>query len=177
DSQAAAVSPRRGRIALLGGCAQGVMAPHARAACLRLLTRAGWEVTVIEGCCGSLVHHLGRSDQARAFATRLIGRLVGLRARQGLDAVVVDASGCGTHLKDYGYLFRADPALAPSAASVSALARDVTELLHEYGLPPPTTPQDIPIAYHSACSMQHGQNVDAAPRALLRQAGFRLVGF
>ena len=177
-SPAASSAARRGRVALLNGCAQGVLSPAAQQACVRLLTRAGWEVVVIEGCCGSLVHHLGRSSHAQALAARLINRLVGERGRRGLDAIVVSASGCGTHLKDYGYLFRTDPALAHKAAAVTALTRDITEILHESGLPPRTgEPRSLPIAYHSACSMQHGQSLDAVPRKLLEEAGFVLVAF
>jgi glycolate oxidase iron-sulfur subunit len=169
---------RRGRVALLAGCAQGVLSPNAQAACVRLLTRAGYEVVVIEGCCGSLVHHLGRSSHAHAFAVRLMDRLLLERERRGLDAIAVSASGCGTHLKDYGYLFRTDPQLAQKAATVSALARDITEILHEGGLPPRTgRPLALPIAYHSACSMQHGQHLDTLPRKLLQEAGFTLVPF
>jgi glycolate oxidase iron-sulfur subunit len=176
-TRAATVPSHRGRVALLNGCAQGVLAPRAQEAASRLLSRAGWEVIPVEGCCGSLVHHLGRARQAHGFAARLIGRLTAQRAGRGLDAIVVTASGCGTHLKDYGFMLRADAKLAASASALSAMTRDVTELLLESGLPQRVGSHSLAVAYHSACSMQHGQNLDAAPRELLRQAGFSLVSF
>jgi glycolate oxidase iron-sulfur subunit len=177
DLPAPAGAARRGRVALLTGCAQSVLSPRAQSASVRLLRRAGWEVVVVEGCCGALVHHLGRPRHAHSFAAGLIERVVAERDDKGLDAVVVNASGCGTHVKDYGFVFRADPVLAAAAAAVSAMTRDITELLHASGLPQPVTPRALSIAYHSACSMQHGQNLDAIPRELLRAAGFVLVPF
>src|SRR5690606_201139 len=91
---------------------------------------------------------------------------------RGLDAILSTASGCGTHAKDYGFLFRNDEALAENAAAVAARVRDVSEYLHEIGLPEAGRPLGLRVAYHSACSMQHGQKVDAQPRALLERAGF-----
>jgi glycolate oxidase iron-sulfur subunit len=164
---------RRARVAVVTGCVQTVIAPEINAATIRILERAGAEVVSFDGCCGSLVHHLGREKQAHAFAASIVGRLHAELDRQGLDAIVANASGCGTHLKDYGYMLRDDAALAAKAAAVSAKARDVTETLEELGLPlrvagvPP-----LVVAYHSACSMQHGQKLDTLPRALLAHAGF-----
>jgi len=176
-SQLAARAPR-GRVALLAGCVQSVVAPRVHAASLRVLARAGFEVVTIEGCCGALVHHLGRADHGRALAARLLARLEAARAR-GLDAIVVDASGCGTHLKDYGFIFRNDPELARAAAAASKLARDITEVLADGALggAGPEVARDSPargvrVAYHSACSLQHGQRVERAPRMLLERAGF-----
>jgi glycolate oxidase iron-sulfur subunit len=149
------------------------LAPEINAATIRVLERAGAEVVTVGGCCGSLVHHLGRESAAHSFAARLIERLNAEISGAGLDAIVANASGCGTQLKDYGYMLRDDAALAAQAAAVSAKARDVTETLQALGLPPRSA--DVPplvVAYHSACSMQHGQKLDAVPRALLAGAGF-----
>jgi len=162
---------RRARIGLLTGCVQTVLEPSINAATIRLLTRAGCEVVTISGCCGSLVHHLGRERAALEFGARVIEQVDTERRGGGLDALVANASGCGTHAKDYGHLFRNHP-LAAQAAETSLRARDVTELLAEIGLPPVREPPRLTVAYHSACSMQHGQKLDEPPRALLRQAGF-----
>ena len=172
----------RGRVALLAGCAQSVLTPRTQAACVRLIERAGFEAVVIEGCCGALVHHLGCMADTRSFAAALLARIRAERFRGELSAVIVDASGCGTHLKDYGHVFRDDPALADAAREVSALTRDITEWLDEQERtqPPTSSPRAIPaaipaaitVAYHSACSMQHGQRIDPIPRRLLERAGF-----
>ena len=162
---------RRARVGLLLGCVQTVLAPSINAATVRVLTRAGCEVVTISGCCGSLVHHLGRERDALEFGARVLEQVGAELRGAGLDALVANASGCGTHAKDYGHLFRNHPLAAP-AAEASARARDVTELLAEIGLPPARDPPRLTVAYHSACSMQHGQKVDEPPRALLRQAGF-----
>ena len=164
---------RRARVAVVTGCVQTVIAPEINAATIRLLERAGAEVVTVDGCCGALVHHLGREREAHSFAARIVERLNTELTGQGLDAIVANASGCGTQIKDYGYMLRDDAALAARAAAVSAKARDVTETLEELGLPPRAA--DVPplvVAYHSACSMQHGQKLDALPRALLVRAGF-----
>jgi glycolate oxidase iron-sulfur subunit len=164
----------RGRIALIVGCAQGVLTPGTHAATQRLLVRAGWEVVPVSGCCGALVHHLGRREEAHGFAARLIEKLCATSAAGELAAVVVNASGCGTQLKDYGFLLRNDPRLAADAARFSALSRDITEVLAQSPLPVQPLAQRPVIAYHSACSMQHGQKLDAVPRRLLREAGFEV---
>jgi len=164
----------RGRIGLIVGCAQGVLTPGTHAATQRLLVRAGWEVVPISGCCGALVHHLGRRGEAHAFAARLIENLRAASAVGELAAVVVNASGCGTQLKDYGFMLRNDPRLAADAARFSALSRDITEVLAQSPLPVQPLAQRPVIAYHSACSMQHGQKLDAVPRRLLREAGFEV---
>ncbi len=164
----------RGRVALILGCVQGVLTPETHAASLRLLMRAGWDVVPIAGCCGALSHHLGRRDEADGFAGRLIENLRVASTGGEFGAIVVNASGCGTQLKDYGYLFRNHTGLAADAARFSALARDITEVLASAPLPL-QAPSPLPsVAYHSACSMQHGQRLDALPRRLLREAGFEL---
>jgi glycolate oxidase iron-sulfur subunit len=167
----AAQGARRVRVGLLTGCVQTVLEPSINAATIRVLTRAGCEVVTISGCCGSLVHHLGRERETIEFGARVIEQVEAELRGGGLDALVANASGCGTHAKDYRHLFR-DHELRAQAAAVSAKTRDVTELLVELGLPAPRDPPRIAVAYHSACSMQHGQNLDEPPRALLRQAGF-----
>jgi glycolate oxidase iron-sulfur subunit len=167
----AAHGERRARVGLLTGCVQTVLDPSINAATIRVLTRAGCEVVTISGCCGSLVHHLGREREALEFGARVLEQ-VGVELRGGgLDVLVANASGCGTHAKDYGHLFRNHP-LAGPAAETSARTRDVTELLAELGLPPVRDSPRLTVAYHSACSMQHGQKIDEPPRTLLRQAGF-----
>ncbi|HUL82141.1 MAG TPA: glycolate oxidase subunit GlcF [Gammaproteobacteria bacterium] len=167
----AAEGSRRARVGLLTGCVQTVLAPSINAATIRVLARAGCEVVPISGCCGSLVHHLGRERETLAFGARVLEQVEAQLRGGGLDALVANASGCGTHAKDFGHLFR-DHDLRALAAAVSTKSRDVTELLAELGLPPPRDPPRIAVAYHSACSMQHGQKLDEPPRALLRQAGY-----
>ena len=169
-------SPQGGgakHVVILEGCAEPVLAPEIRAATLRLLTRAGFEVVRAPGevCCGALTHHMGREAQALAFARANVdawSRLI----EQGLTAIVITASGCGTMLKNYGFMLRGDPAYAEKAARVSGMAKDVVELLAEAGLPPRRIEPDLTVAYHAACSLQHGQRVTAAPKALLTEAGF-----
>ena len=173
NKAAPAATSRPRRVALLTGCAQSVLTPQVHAATMRLLRRAGMEVVPVAGCCGALVHHLGRAAQAREFAAVLIRRLQALRRGRGLDAVVANAAGCGTQLKDLGHLLREQPHLAQAAVEVSALARDVTEMLAAAELPWAGPP--LRVAYHSACSLQHGQHLDALPRTLLERAGFRVL--
>jgi glycolate oxidase iron-sulfur subunit len=167
---------RKKRVALLTGCAQRVLAPQINEATIRLLTRHGVEVVVSEGagCCGALTHHLGQDGHA--YARRNIEAWTREMAQPGgLDAIVINASGCGTTVKDYGFMFRTDPALAEPAARISALARDISELLTEIGPLPNTVPTGQRVAYHSACSLQHGQNIRNEPKSLLKAAGFDVV--
>src|SRR5438045_4085878 len=105
----AAEGARRARVGLLTGCVQTVLEPSINAATIRVLTRAGCEVVTISGCCGSLVHHLGRERDALEFGARVLGQFDAERRAGGLDALVANASGCGTHAKDYGHLFRNHP--------------------------------------------------------------------
>ena len=170
-----AVGVRTRRVALLTGCAQRVLAPQINEATIRLLTRHGCEVVVAKGagCCGALTHHLGRD--AHGYARANIEAWRREMDGAGLDAVVINASGCGTAVKDYGFIFRNDPALAEPARMVSSLARDITELMTEIGLQPPVNPGGLRVAYHSACSLQHGQRVTQAPKRLLQAAGFTVA--
>jgi glycolate oxidase iron-sulfur subunit len=173
DARARTAGPRRKRVALVTGCVQTVIAPEINAATIRLLERCGVEVVPVDGCCGALVHHLGKERRAAALGSALVERLHVELEGAGLDAIVANASGCGTHVKDFGYVFRDDARLSARAAAVSAKARDVTELLAEVGLPPVVSSvARLAVAYHSACSMQHGQKVEQPPRALLAAAGF-----
>ncbi|WP_180901045.1 glycolate oxidase subunit GlcF [Martelella soudanensis] len=169
----AAKGERRGRVALLTGCAQSVLDPAINEATVRLLTRLGIEVVVPEGegCCGALVHHMGREEQALAEARRNVDVWMRESEAGGLDAVIITASGCGTTIKDYGHMLALDPAYAEKAARVSALAKDITEYLSTLGLDDQPK-KGVTVAYHSACSMQHGQQIKTAPKLLLEAAGF-----
>lgn len=171
-----ATGPRRARVALLTGCAQRALDPEINAATVRLLTRHGAEVVVAEGigCCGALTHHMGRTEESHAAAARNIRAWSRERATGGLDAIVVNTSGCGTTVKDYGNMFRLTP-LAEEAAAVSGLARDLTEVMAELGLGPATAAPPLRVAYHAACSLQHGQGIRTQPKALLKAAGFEVV--
>lgn len=168
----------RGRVALLAGCAQSVLTPQINAAAIRQFNRLGVEVVVAPetGCCGALPHHLGKVSQSHALAKANISAWTKLIEDSGIDAIVVTASGCGTTLKDYGYLFAKDPEWSTPAASVAALVKDVSEVLSGFARPP--TGQGIEglvVAYQSACSLQHGQQVRTEPVDLLREAGFTVV--
>lgn len=168
---------RRGRVALLAGCAQSVMAPQINAAAVRLLNRLGFEVTIASqaGCCGALPHHLGKVDASHALAQANIAAWTDLEKTEPLDAIVITTSGCGTTIKDYGHMFRDDPEWADRAARISALARDVSEVLPAGGVSALARPIPLKVAYHSACSLQHGQGVRQPPRTLLSAAGFEVV--
>lgn len=161
------------RVALLDGCVQPVLRPQINAAATRLLNRRGVEVIIApkSGCCGALSHHLSKDQTALALARANIDAWTA-EIDRGLDAIIVTASGCGTMIKDYGHLFRNDTAYAAKAARISAHTRDITEYLAQVGLGEVTGAPALTIAYHSACSMQHGQKIDAEPRKLLRQCGF-----
>jgi glycolate dehydrogenase iron-sulfur subunit len=165
------------RVALLSGCAQTVLAPGINEATVRLLTRHGCEVVVAKGsgCCGALVHHLGHEAAALRFVRANIDAWERERVASGLDAVVINASGCGTTVKDYGFMLREDPVYAQKARHIAGLARDVTEVVETLGLRPTSsvvTSESRRVAYHSACSMQHGQGLHAGPKSLLAAAGF-----
>ncbi|MGD1878142.1 MAG: glycolate oxidase subunit GlcF, partial [Kiloniellaceae bacterium] len=170
----AAVGPRRARVALMTGCAQKVLAPEINEATLRLLPRHGVEVVVAKGagCCGALVHHLGKEEAALADARANVAAWTRELEGEGLDAIIINASGCGTTVKDYGFMLREDAAWKDRAAKVSALTRDVTEYLDGLGLRGVSDIKGMTVAYHSACSMQHGQQIRREPKALLTAAGF-----
>ena len=170
----AASGQRRGRVALLQGCAQQVLAPRINQAAINVLTRHGIEVVLVkdEQCCGALTHHLGRDDDALARARGNIDAWRREAERGGLDAILVTTSGCGTVVKDYGYMLREDRDYAASAAQISALAKDISEYLTGIELRPSSQRGNIKVAYHSACSLQHGQKITQAPKELLSKNGF-----
>ncbi|UWQ22585.1 glycolate oxidase subunit GlcF [Jannaschia sp. W003] len=192
---------RRMRVALMTGCAQRALNTDINDATIRLLTRLGAEVVIPDGmgCCGALTHHMGKTESSHGFAARNIEAWTREMEGGGLDAIVVNTSGCGTTVKDYGHMFRTDPAMAGKAAAVSAIARDVSEVLVELlpadhpfetpprpardgvgGVPTERLPEaegrgPMRVAYHAACSLQHGQKVKSAPKDLLKRAGFQVV--
>ena len=167
--------PRRKRVALMTGCAQKAVNTDINDATIRLLRRFGCEVVVAEGagCCGALTHHMGREDESHATAAKNIRAWCAEMDGQGLDAIVINTSGCGTTVKDYGHMFRNDP-LAQDAARVSSLATDISELLMQLDLPEGTD-KELTVAYHAACSLQHGQQIKTHPKTLLKRAGFKIV--
>ena len=167
----------RSRVILLAGCAQKVLRPEINDATIRLLARRGVEVVVAPGagCCGALVHHMGKEQEAITFVKRNIDAWTKVMDRGPVDAVIINASGCGTTVKDYGHLLRHDPLYADKAKRISDLAKDVTEFLAGYDLGPPMRWSSIRVAYHSACSLQHGQRVTDEPKALLSKAGYSVA--
>ncbi|AUQ59718.1 glycolate oxidase iron-sulfur subunit [Phaeobacter inhibens] len=171
----AAKAPRRKRVALMTGCAQKALNTDINDATIRLLTRLGCEVVVAAGagCCGALTHHMGREEESHTTAAKNIRAWTDEIDGQGLDAIVVNTSGCGTTVKDYGHMFRND-ALAEDAARVSALAMDISELLMQLDLPEGAH-KETTVAYHAACSLQHGQQIKTYPKTLLKRAGFTVV--
>jgi glycolate oxidase iron-sulfur subunit len=169
-----AMGARRGRVAILQGCAQQVLAPRINQAAINVLTRHGVEVILVrdERCCGALTHHLGRDDDALAYAKANINVWTAEADAGGLDAILVTTSGCGTVIKDYGYMLREDRDFAGPAARVSALAKDITEYLAGFQLQSTQQIGDIVVAYHAACSLQHGQKITGVPKDLLSKSGF-----
>ncbi len=171
-----AIGERKMRVALMTGCAQKVLDPSINESTIRLLTRHGAEVVIAEGagCCGALTHHMGKVGDSHASAAANITAWMKEVRGKGLDAVVINASGCGTTVKDYGHMFRTDDAMAADAETISGMTRDVTELLAELGLNETNAPK-LRVAYHAACSLQHGQKITVEPKALLKQAGFTVL--
>lgn len=167
---------RRGRVVIAQGCVENVLRPEIRAATVRVLNRAGYDVDFAsdEGCCGALTWHLGRTEDGLAAARRNVDAWM-REIQRGLDAIVVTASGCGTTIKDYGHMLLDDPIYAERAKAVSARAKDITQFLEEVGLPTIVTRASMKVAYLSPCSMQHGQKIHRAPITLLRAAGYEVV--
>jgi glycolate oxidase iron-sulfur subunit len=168
---------RQGRVALLAGCANEVLAPAITHSTIRVLTRHGIEVVIPPeaGCCGSLAHHLGREREALDSARANIDAWTRESEGEGLDAILITISGCGSTVKDYGYMLRADPAYATKAARVAGLARDVSEYLARLRLKPMGDRPNLKVAYHSACALQHGQRVVREPKELLSKLGFAVA--
>ena len=171
----APIAPKKMRVALMTGCAQKALNTDINDATIRMLTRLGAEVVVAEGagCCGALTHHMGKSRQSHDTAARNIRAWAKEMDGDGLDAIVINTSGCGTTVKDYGHMFRND-ALADDAARVAGIAMDVSEVLMKLELPQ-GAPKDITVAYHAACSLQHGQQIKTFPKDLLKRAGYNVV--
>ena len=163
------------RVALLTGCAQKVLDPKINDATIRILTRLGCEVVIAGGmgCCGALRHHMGKGDGAREQAAENIDAWLGVKHQGGLDAVIINTSGCGTTVKEYGHLFTGH-SRAAEAAEISGLACDITEFLSKIGLPEGAR-KSVRVAYHAACSLQHGQKIKDAPKDLLKRVGFEVV--
>ncbi len=168
-------APKRMRVALMTGCAQRALNTDINDATIRILRRLGCEVVVARGagCCGALTHHMGKTDESHAAAARNIRAWAAEMDGQGLDAIVINTSGCGTTVKDYGHMFRNDP-LAADAARVAGIALDISELLMRLDLPEGAD-KGMTVAYHAACSLQHGQQIKTHPKALLKRAGFTVV--
>ncbi|MDB0037394.1 glycolate oxidase subunit GlcF [Ascidiaceihabitans sp.] len=166
---------RKKRVALMTGCAQKALNTDINDATIRLLTRLGCEVVVAEGagCCGALTHHMGKTAESHGAAGKNIRAWAAEMDGDGLDAIVINTSGCGTTVKDYGHMFRNDP-LAVDAARVAEIAKDVSEVLMDLDLPTGAD-QELTIAYHAACSLQHGQQIKTFPKDLLKKAGFKVV--
>ncbi len=166
---------RRMRVALMTGCAQRALNTDINDATIRLLTRLGCDVVIAEGqgCCGALTHHMGKTAESHATAARNIRAWTREMKGAGLDAIVINTSGCGTTVKDYGHMFRTE-GMAEEAKAVSAIARDVSEVLAQLGLPEGAA-KGMRVAYHAACSLQHGQKIKDHPKALLKRAGFEVV--
>ncbi len=166
---------RRKRVALMTGCAQRALDTDINEATIRLLTRHGCDVVIASGmgCCGALTHHMGKTDESHKSAAKNINAWMAEVDGEGLDAIAINTSGCGTTVKDYGHMFRNDP-LANDAATVSGLARDITEVMSELTLEN-VEKRSLRVAYHSACSLQHGQQIKLEPKRLLAQAGFTVL--
>jgi glycolate oxidase iron-sulfur subunit len=174
DPQTFAVADKKMRVALMTGCAQRALNTDINDATIRLLTRLGAEVVIPDGqgCCGALTHHMGKEDESHATAAKNIRAWVA-QMDAGLDAIVINTSGCGTTVKDYGHMFR-NTDLATDAARVSAIAMDVSEALMKLDLPAQAD-QNTKVAYHAACSLQHGQQIKAHPKTLLKKVGFTVL--
>ncbi|WP_323040567.1 glycolate oxidase subunit GlcF [Gemmobacter sp.] len=172
----AAQGAPRMRVALMTGCAQKALNTDINDATIRLLRRLGCEVVVARGagCCGALTHHMGKTDLSHGSAAANIRAWMAEKHGAGLDHVVINTSGCGTTVKDYGHMFRTDPALAQDAAAVAGMTLDISELVVKLGIPEGAA-KGLRVAYHAACSLQHGQQVKSAPKDLLKRAGFEVV--
>ena len=175
DPQTFPAENKKMRVVLMTGCAQKALNTDINDATIRLLTRLGAEVVVAEGagCCGALTHHMGKENESHATAAKNIKAWVKEIDNGGLDAIVINTSGCGTTVKDYGHMFRNDP-LAADAARISAIAMDVSEILMKLDMPE-GAPKGTKVAYHAACSLQHGQQIKTFPKDLLKKAGFTVL--
>ncbi len=174
DPQTFPAQDKKIRVALMTGCAQRALNTDINDATIRLLTRLGAEVVIAkgQGCCGALTHHMGKTDESHATAAKNIEAWSREMENGGLDAIVINTSGCGTTVKDYGHMFR-NTKLAEKAAKVAGIAKDVSEVLMKLDFD--ATVEPMTVAYHAACSLQHGQQIKTYPKDLLRKAGFTVV--
>ncbi|MEP6019584.1 MAG: glycolate oxidase subunit GlcF [Paracoccaceae bacterium] len=175
DPQTFAVPAPKMRVALMTGCAQKALNTDINDATIRLLTRLGCDVVVADGagCCGALTHHMGKVSESHATAAKNIKAWTTEIETNGLDAIVINTSGCGTTVKDYGHMFRNDE-LAEDAARISKITMDISEVLMKLDMPEGPD-RDVTVAYHAACSLQHGQQIKTFPKDLLKRAGFTVV--
>ncbi len=171
-----AIGRRQGRVALLSGCVESVLAPNINKAAAQVLTRHGFEVVHVrdEGCCGALAHHMGRKQEAHAAACRNIDAWSREINAEGIDAILTTASGCGTVMKDYGFMLRNDPNYAARAEKIAGMCRDISEFINQINTLEYVTRPALTVAYQPACSLSHGQRVTEAPKAMLSEAGFVL---
>jgi glycolate oxidase iron-sulfur subunit len=169
-----AVGPRRARVALLSGCVAAVSFPGINDAAIRVLNRHGVDVvlTAGEGCCGSLVHHLGRELDATAAARANIEAWTREIDGEGLDAILTTSAGCGSTMKDYGFMLRNEPFYAEKAAAAAALVRDISQFLVQLSIAETAAVSRLVVAHHAACSLQHGQKITREPKELLSKLGF-----
>ena len=174
---AATEEDRRASVIMLAGCAQQVLRPSINNSTIRLLARRGVDVVVAAGagCCGALTYHLGDETGAIHFAKRNVDAWSKELAKGPVDAIIINASGCGTMVKDYGHLLKREPNYAARAARISDLAHDISEFVSKYELGPPKRWSSLRVAYHPACSLQHGQGIKDEPRELLVKAGYTVV--
>ncbi|MCE9521576.1 MAG: glycolate oxidase subunit GlcF [Alphaproteobacteria bacterium] len=162
------------RVALHQGCVQEVIAPRITAAAIRVLTRHGFEVTIVQGsgCCGALNHHLGQTVAAERRATALIDEVSALEKENAFDAIVTTTSGCGAVMRDYGFQLHAKRA---GAENFGTRVRDIAQLLRDVPLRTTQAHKKTRVAYHTACSLNHGMKQAAAAPQILRALGFDLV--
>ena len=168
---------RRKRVILLAGCAQQVLRPEINDATIQLLARRGVDVEIAPGagCCGALTQHMGKEKAAIEMAKANVDAWSRVMDRGPVDAIVINASGCGTTVKDYGHMLKRVDGYGDRAAKIADLSRDISEFLATYQMGPPSRWSSLRVAYHSACSLQHGQRITDEPRTLLRNAGFTVL--
>ena len=168
---------RTGRVILMAGCAQQVLRPEINDATIRLLARGGVDVVVSSGagCCGALTQHIGMEKDALASAKKNIDAWLHEMEKGQVDAIIINASGCGTTVKDYAHMFKNDPVYAERAKVISGMTKDITEFLSSHDIGSPKRWSSLKVAYHSACSMQHGQRITHQPKTLLKNAGFTVL--
>ncbi|MBA2126868.1 glycolate oxidase iron-sulfur subunit [Hyphomicrobium methylovorum] len=168
---------RTGRVLLLAGCAQQALRPEINDATIRLFARGGIDVVVSNGagCCGALSLHIGREEEAVRMARANVEAWSKEIAKGGVDAIIINTSGCGTTVKDYGHLLRYETEYAKRAKDIAAMTKDVSEFLDGYDIGAPKRWSSLKVAYHAACSLQHGQRVTSQPKSLLKKAGFTVV--